>query len=58
MAELYLNRPLFPGNSESDQLLKICSVLGSPTMSEWPEGIRTAENKGIKFPTMSGTQLN
>jgi serine/threonine protein kinase len=31
MAELYLNRPLFPGNSEVDQMYKICAVLGSPT---------------------------
>lgn len=30
MAELYTFRPLFPGNSEIDQLFKICSVLGTP----------------------------
>ena len=28
MAELYRNLPLFPGASETDQILKICSVLG------------------------------
>lgn len=30
MAELYLLRPLFPGNSEMDQIFKICSYLGTP----------------------------
>ena len=29
MAELYLLRPLFPGASESDEIFKICSVLGA-----------------------------
>ena len=31
MAELYLMRPLFPGNNETDQIYKTCAVLGSPT---------------------------
>ena len=31
MAELYLLRPLFPGNNETDQIYKICAVLGSPS---------------------------
>lgn len=35
MAELYLLRPLFPGNSETDELYKICSVLGTPTQSQY-----------------------
>lgn len=30
-AECYTLRPLFPGNSEIDQLFRICSVLGTPT---------------------------
>merc|ERR1719397_1622275 len=29
MAELYTCRPLFPGNSEIDEIFKICSVLGA-----------------------------
>ena len=28
MAELYNNKPLFPGKSEYDQLKKICEILG------------------------------
>lgn len=31
LAELYNMRPLFPGNSEIDQMYKICSVMGSPS---------------------------
>ncbi len=36
MAELYLGRPLFPGTNSQDQLMKIVSVLGTPTPAEWP----------------------
>ena len=30
MAEIYTLRPLFPGNSEIDEIYKVCSVLGTP----------------------------
>jgi serine/threonine protein kinase len=52
MAELYLGRPLFPGTSETDQLTRIVTVLGTPTISDWSEGIKLAEQKGIKFPNI------
>ena len=42
MAELYLGRPLFPGNSELDQLTRIVTVLGTPTQEEWPQGTELA----------------
>lgn len=29
MSELYTLRPLFPGNSEVDEIFKICQVLGT-----------------------------
>lgn len=29
MAELYMNKPLFPGKSEMDQMQKICEILGT-----------------------------
>ena len=32
MAELYTLQPLFPGRSEVDQIFKLCSVLGTPSM--------------------------
>ena len=28
MAELYMNKPLFPGKNEYDQMNKICEILG------------------------------
>ena len=37
LVEMYLLRPLAPGNSEADQLMKLCLVLGTPP-TEWQEG--------------------
>jgi len=37
LAELYLRKPLFPGNYEIDQLGKIFGILGTPTEAEWPK---------------------
>jgi len=50
MAELYLLRPIWPGNSEMDQLYKICAVLGSPSQGEWPEGYKLASHMNFTFP--------
>ncbi|KAI8980431.1 protein serine/threonine kinase [Pilobolus umbonatus] len=36
-AEMASGRPLFPGNSISDQLQKIFKVLGTPTEEIWPK---------------------
>eukprot|EP01084_Bolivina_argentea_P079363 143978_1 len=57
MAELYLIRPLFPGSSESDEIFKICSVLGTPDARTWAEGIKLANAMNFKFPTFSPTAL-
>ena len=40
IAELYTLRPLFPGSSEADEIYKICSIMGSPTMRTWGEGMK------------------
>lgn len=29
-AEVYTYRPLFPGTTETDQLYKICAIMGTP----------------------------
>lgn len=29
-AEIYTYRPLFPGTTETDQLFKICAIMGTP----------------------------
>jgi hypothetical protein len=42
MAEMYTLRPLFPGTSEADEIYKICSIMGTPTNSTWPEGLKLA----------------
>ncbi|CAD7970117.1 unnamed protein product [Amoebophrya sp. A25] len=57
MAELYMLRPLLPGSSESDQLYKICSVMGTPRQSEWPEGWQLSSKIGFRFPQFVPTPL-
>ncbi|EKF31383.1 protein kinase, putative [Trypanosoma cruzi marinkellei] len=56
-AELYLNRPLFPGSSDSDQLFKICSIMGSPSPSVWDEGYQLSRRLNMRFPTVVPTPL-
>jgi len=36
MAEMIKKRPLFPGDSEIDQLFRIFRICGTPKKSEWP----------------------
>ncbi|KAJ8369974.1 hypothetical protein SKAU_G00100020 [Synaphobranchus kaupii] len=50
MAELYTLRPLFPGNSEVDEIFKICQVLGTVKKSDWPEGYQLATAMNFRFP--------
>ncbi|GMH65900.1 hypothetical protein TrRE_jg10789, partial [Triparma retinervis] len=58
MAELFTLRPLFPGSSEADQIYKICSIMGSPTMRTWPDGIKLAAQMNFRFPQFVPTSLN
>ena len=66
MAEVCTLKPLFPGQSEIDQMFKICEVLGSPTPGDdavgqiggmgggdWKEGVKLAKSKGFCFPAVS-----
>ena len=55
MAELFSLRPLFPGSSETDQIFRICSVMGTPT--DWSEGQRQAACIGTRFPQCPGVAL-
>ncbi|OAD05188.1 serine/threonine protein kinase, CMGC family, partial [Mucor lusitanicus CBS 277.49] len=53
-AELVTLRPLFPGQSEIDQLFRICQVLGSPGIGgEWKDGVKLAQKMGFQFPKIS-----
>lgn len=56
-AELFLGRPLFPGTSESDQLFKICSVLGAPQPGQWDEGYQLARRLNLRIPSLAPTPL-
>ncbi|XP_077389828.1 serine/threonine-protein kinase MAK-like isoform X2 [Festucalex cinctus] len=58
MAELYTLRPLFPGNSEVDELFKICQVLGTLTKADWPEGYILASLMNFRFPKCYPTCLS
>ncbi|XP_026169990.1 serine/threonine-protein kinase MAK-like [Mastacembelus armatus] len=57
MAELYTLRPLFPGNSEVDEIFKICQVLGTLNKSDWPEGYNLAASMNFRFPKCVPTSL-
>ncbi|CAG8748953.1 5348_t:CDS:2, partial [Cetraspora pellucida] len=59
MAELFSLKPLFPGQSEIDQLFKISEILGSPCIrpelsdgaggGEWKDGVKLAKSLGFAF---------
>eukprot|EP00897_Mesotaenium_endlicherianum_P000198 jgi/Mesen1/10179/ME000076S09686 len=58
MAELFTLRPLFPGSSETDEIYKICSVLGSPSHQTWPDGMNLATTMNFRFPQFGTTHLS
>ena len=58
LAELYLLKPIFCGNSSIDQLSKICSILGTPTQKEWPEGYKLAASQKMSLPQFSAIPLS
>ncbi|CAG5896437.1 unnamed protein product [Menidia menidia] len=57
MAELYTLRPLFPGNSEVDEIFKICQVLGTLKKIDWPEGFGLAASMNFRFPKCAPASL-
>ena len=48
-AEMMTNKPLFPGDSEIDQMFKIFRVLGTPTNAVWP-GCEALDDYKKEFP--------
>jgi protein kinase len=58
MAELFTGKPLFQGESEKDQLFKICSILGTPGPTNWPDGVKLATRLGIRLPQVVPTALS
>lgn len=57
MAELFSLRPLFPGESELDEIYKICSVIGSPSYQTWPQGMELAASMNLQLPKLSRGDL-
>jgi protein kinase len=57
IAELYTGVPLFPGKEASDQMNKICEILGTPCQSDWNEGFNLASQIHFKFPQFRGKKL-
>ena len=47
LAELLLRLPIFPGDSDLDQLCRIFQVTGTPTEKEWPVSFKS--NLRISF---------
>jgi serine/threonine protein kinase len=56
-AELVTRRPLFPGDSEIDELFKIFRVLGTPTEETWPNVVNLPDYKP-SFPVWKPLDLS
>ena len=57
MAELYNLRPIFPGQSEFDQIDKIFKALGTPKNGEWDVGFALMDKLGMSVPQYNGNGL-
>ncbi|CAN6442563.1 unnamed protein product [Victoria cruziana] len=55
-AEMVNRRPLFPGDSEIDELFKIFRVLGTPTEETWP-GVTSLPDYKTSFPKWAPKDL-
>ncbi|GMH20398.1 hypothetical protein Nepgr_022239 [Nepenthes gracilis] len=49
LAELFTSCPIFPGESEMDQLYKICCVLGAPDWTTFPEAKNISQLINISY---------
>jgi len=57
MAELYIGKPLFPGATDKDQMIKICAILGSQTINNWFDGQQLLKKMDFKIPNFPGVSL-
>jgi cyclin-dependent kinase 1 len=55
--EMVTKRPLFPGDSEIDQLFKIFRQLGTPTEEDWP-GVTQLQDWNAAFPIWRKTPFS
>ncbi|KAJ1675850.1 negative regulator of the PHO system [Spiromyces aspiralis] len=54
MAEMFIGRPIFAGNSNDDQLIKIFRVLGTPNPQEWPAVTKLPNWREFQFHPGTG----
>lgn len=57
LAEMATKRPLFPGDSEVDELFKIFRILGTPTEDTWP-GVTALQDWNEGFPIWPALQIS
>ena len=55
-AEMVNQRPLFPGNSETEEMMKIFQLLGTPDTRSWP-GLGELEHWNEDFPRFRAKSL-
>jgi serine/threonine protein kinase len=55
--EMVNKRPLFPGDSEIDELYRIFRGLGTPTEETWP-GVTTLPDFAVTFPKWQARPIN
>jgi cyclin-dependent kinase 1 len=56
LAEMTTKRPLFPGDSEVDELFKIFRILGTPNEDVWP-GVSSLQDWNEDFPVWPSLQV-
>ncbi|KAK5129034.1 negative regulator of the PHO system [Meristemomyces frigidus] len=56
MAEMFTGRPLFPGTTNEDQLLKIFRLMGTPSERSWP-GISAFPEYKTSWPIYATQEL-
>ncbi|BFZ61300.1 Cyclin-dependent kinase catalytic subunit [Saitoella coloradoensis] len=55
-AEMVTRKPLFPGDSEIDEIFKIFRLLGTPSEETWP-GVTGLPDYKTTFPQWNGTPI-
>ncbi|KDP45288.1 hypothetical protein JCGZ_15153 [Jatropha curcas] len=58
LAELFTLSPIFPGESEIDQLYKICCILGTPDRTTFPGATNIARLMNICYSEISPANLS
>lgn len=58
LAELFTLCPIFPGESETDQLYKICCVLGAPDWTAFPEAKNITQLINISYSEILPANLS